>query len=126
MDIQVTVNPQRACQVAQWQRTCLPMWERWVQSLVWEDIPGGGNGTLLWYACLQNPMDREAWWTTVHRVLKTWTQLSKQTCIHRIMAFIHWLKVVLFLTFLPFFLLLLLQNSGLVTFLSIVCSYKDL
>ena len=27
---------------------------------------GGGNGNLLQYSCLGNPMDREAWWATVH------------------------------------------------------------
>ena len=27
---------------------------------------GGGNGTLLRYSCLENPMDRGAWWATVH------------------------------------------------------------
>ena len=30
-------------------------------------IPGGGNGNLLQYSCLENPMDR-AWWATVHGV----------------------------------------------------------
>lgn len=25
---------------------------------------GGGNGTLLQYLCLRNPIDREAWWAT--------------------------------------------------------------
>ena len=29
--------------------------------------PGGGNGNLLQYSCLGNPMDRGAWWATVHR-----------------------------------------------------------
>ena len=29
--------------------------------------PGGGNGNPLWYLCLENPMDRGAWWATVHR-----------------------------------------------------------
>ena len=29
--------------------------------------PGGGHGNLFNYSCLENPMDREAWWTTVHR-----------------------------------------------------------
>ena len=24
--------------------------------------PGEGNGNLLWYSCLENPMDRGAWW----------------------------------------------------------------
>ena len=30
--------------------------------------PGGGHGNSLQYTCLENPMDRGAWWTTVHRV----------------------------------------------------------
>ena len=39
--------------------------------------PGGGNGNLLQYSCLENPMDRGAWLTTVHRVAKKWTQLKR-------------------------------------------------
>ena len=35
--------------------------------------PGGGNGNLLQYSCLENPMDRGAWWATVHGVTKSWT-----------------------------------------------------
>ena len=31
---------------------------------------GGGNGNPLQYFCMRNPMDREAWWATVHRVIK--------------------------------------------------------
>ena len=38
--------------------------------------PGGGNGYPLQYSCLENPMDRGAWWATVHGILKNWTQLS--------------------------------------------------
>ena len=34
-------------------------------------IPGGGNGNPLQYSCLENPMDREAWQATVHRVTKS-------------------------------------------------------
>ena len=33
--------------------------------------PGGGNGNLLQYSCLKNPMDREAWWATVHGVTES-------------------------------------------------------
>ena len=33
---------------------------------------GGGNDNTLQYSCLENPMDREAWWATVHGVAKTW------------------------------------------------------
>ena len=32
--------------------------------------PGGGHGYPLLYSCLENPMDREAWRATVHRVTK--------------------------------------------------------
>ena len=33
--------------------------------------PGEGNGYPLQYSCLENPMDRGAWWATVHRVTKS-------------------------------------------------------
>jgi len=29
--------------------------------------PGGGHGKPLQYSCLENPVDRGAWWATVHR-----------------------------------------------------------
>ena len=35
--------------------------------------PGIGNGNPLQYSCLGNPMDRGAWWATVHGVAKSWT-----------------------------------------------------
>ena len=35
--------------------------------------PGEGNGNPLQHSCLENPMDRRAWWATVHRVAKSWT-----------------------------------------------------
>ena len=35
-----------------------------------ERSPGEGIGNPLQYSCLGNPMDREAWWATVHRVTK--------------------------------------------------------
>ena len=38
--------------------------------------PGGDHGNPLQYSCLENPIDRGAWWTTVHRVAKSQTQLS--------------------------------------------------
>ena len=38
--------------------------------------PGGGNGDPLQDSCLGNPMDRGAWWATVHGVAKTCTQWS--------------------------------------------------
>ena len=38
--------------------------------------PGGRHGTPLQYSCLENPMDRGAWWTTVQRVAKSQMRLS--------------------------------------------------
>ena len=38
-----------------------------------------GNGTPLQYSCLENPMDRGAWWAAVHGVARSWTRLSDFT-----------------------------------------------
>ena len=35
-----------------------------------------GNGSPLQYSCLENSIDRGAWWTIVHGVTKSWTQLN--------------------------------------------------
>ena len=40
--------------------------------------PGKENGNPLQYSCLENPVGRGAWWATVHRVTKSWAQLSDQ------------------------------------------------
>ena len=46
------------------------MQETCVQSLSGES-PGERNDNPLQYSCLENPMDREAWWVTVHGVANT-------------------------------------------------------
>ena len=38
---------------------------------------GGGLGNPLQYPCLENPVDRGAWWATVHRVAKSQTWLKR-------------------------------------------------
>ena len=38
--------------------------------------PGEGIGYPLQYSCLENSMDRGAWWATVHAAAKSQTQLS--------------------------------------------------
>ena len=43
--------------------------------------PEEGNGYPLHYSFLETPMDRGAWWATVHEVTKNWTQL-KQLSTH--------------------------------------------
>ena len=43
---------------------------------------GEGNGNPLQYSCLENPMDRGAWWAPVHGVTKSRRQLSDHTYTH--------------------------------------------
>ena len=40
--------------------------------------PGGGHSNPPQYSCLENSMDRGAWWATIHRVTKSQTRLSVQ------------------------------------------------
>ena len=51
------------------------------QSLIpgWERSPGEGNGNPLQYSCLENPMDGESSWATVHGVSKSQTRLNDFT-----------------------------------------------
>ena len=50
--------------------------ETWVQSLLREDSHGKGNGNLLQYYCLGNPMDTGVWQASVHKVTKSLPKLS--------------------------------------------------
>ena len=55
---------------------------------------GGEHGNPLQYSCLENRMDRGAWWATVHGAAKSWTrlkQLSTQHIAHTlpIQPFLH-------------------------------------
>ena len=43
---------------------------------------GEGNGNPLQYSCLENPMDRGAWWAAVHGVEKSQVHLSTHTFIY--------------------------------------------
>ena len=52
------------------------MQETWLRSLGQEDPLEKGKGYSLQYSCLENSMDRGAWWATVHGVAKNRTQLS--------------------------------------------------
>ena len=62
-----------------------------VRSLGWEDPPGEGNSYSLQYSCLENPLNRGAWWATVLEVTKirhNWVSTQHihahihSTCIH--------------------------------------------
>ena len=41
-----------------------------------ERSPAVGNGNPFQYSCLENSMERGAWWATVHGVAKNWICLS--------------------------------------------------
>ena len=41
-------------------------------------FPGERNGNPRQYSCLENPMDKGAWWATIHRVAKSQTWLGNQ------------------------------------------------
>ena len=43
------------------------------QILLSRYFSGEGNGTLLQYSCLENPMGRGAWWAVVHGVAESQT-----------------------------------------------------
>ena len=65
---------------------CYRRQETWVRWLGGEDSPGERNGNPLQYSCLENPMDRGAWWATVHawgrRELDMTEQLTLLTTTH--------------------------------------------
>ena len=66
--------------MAQWLKHLPAMQETWVRSLGREDpLEKERNVNPLQYSCLENPMDRGAWWATVHGVAKRWTRLSDFT-----------------------------------------------
>ena len=67
-------------------------------------FPGGGNGNPLLYSCLENPMDRGAWWATVRGISKSQTRL-KPLCPHLCVT------CSLCTTFISFFLI---TNVGLI------------
>ena len=71
------------------EQECQPAWlRRFVPHsrayLVAQMVKGEGNGSPLQYSCLENPVDRGAWWAAVHRVAQSRTplkQLSMHACI---------------------------------------------
>ena len=52
------------------------VWETWVQSLGWEDPLEEGMATHSSILAWRIPMDKGAWWATVHGVEKSQTRLS--------------------------------------------------
>ena len=59
--------------VAQTVKRLSTMPETRVRTLGQGRSSGEGNGNPFHYSCLENPMDRGAWWAAVHGVTKSWT-----------------------------------------------------
>ena len=62
--------------VAQMVKNPPAIWETWVRSLGEEDPLEKGMATHSSILAQRNPMDRGAWWATVHGITKSWTRLS--------------------------------------------------
>ena len=62
--------------MAQTVKNPFAMWETWVRSLGWEDPLEEDMTTHSSFLAWRSPTDREAWWATVHAVVKSWTQLN--------------------------------------------------
>ena len=63
--------------MAQMVKNLPEMQETWVRSLGWEDPLEEGMATHSSILACRIPMDRGAWWVTVHRVAKSWTRLKQ-------------------------------------------------
>ena len=50
-------------------------WEKSQILCIVKGYLGEGNGNPLQYSCLENPINRGAWWATVHEVTKNQTRL---------------------------------------------------
>ena len=48
--------------------------------------PGGGNDNPLQDSCLENPMERGAWWATVHKDRKSQTRPTEHSTAERMYA----------------------------------------
>ena len=100
----------------------------------WGRVPGGGHSNPLQYSCLENPMDRGAWWATVHRVTKSCAglkRLSMYACNIYILSFLslppapHSLSqsLVLYLTWFHFHLQSFYLDFSVVEFFHLNLSY---
>ena len=102
-------------------RTRLSDWTE----LNWMGPDGVGNGNLLQYYCLENPMDRRLWRATVHRYAKTqiWQVTQIMTSTH---AWMQWLGVLTCIPHHSTAYSICLKISVLLTFLSVLLNYCPL
>ena len=74
---QTHTSPALACRFSTNWATRVTLNFKVIASIPWSGrSPRGGHGNPLQYSCLENPMDRGAWWATVQRAAKSRTQLK--------------------------------------------------
>ena len=59
-----------------------------------ETSPGEGHGNPFQYSCLENPMDRGAWWTAVHRVIES--EVTEHACNSFVCGFVYFYGFIYF------------------------------
>ena len=62
---------------------------------------GEGNGIPLQYSCLESPVERRAWRTTIHRVTQSWTWLKQLSTQHS-ETLAHYISITIGDNFIPF------------------------
>ena len=79
----------RASQVVQWERICLPVQETQEVCSIPESGRSSkvGNGNPLQCSCLENSMNRGAWWAAVCGVAKSWTHLSTHAHTQKVIIY---------------------------------------
>ena len=90
--LSVTECDQCAIHLCKWHSFIPFLWLSNISLYVSGRSCGEGNGNPLQYSCLENPMDREAWLTTVHGITKIRTRLSDFTflCVLHLYPFLCW------------------------------------
>ena len=68
-----------------------------VRSLGCKDSLEEESGNPHQYSCSENPMDRGAWWATVHGVTKSWTQRNESRCLNSLKLLKIYLSFWLFI-----------------------------
>ena len=73
------LDPSDVCRTQTMRSGVMPGLSGWGLYLYCRDLRRcwGGHGNPLQYSCLENPMDRGAWWAAVHGVLQSRTRLKR-------------------------------------------------
>ena len=77
-----------------------PGLDHWVETIPWRSSPGNPSQ----YSCLENPMDRGAWWAAIHGAAKSQTRLERVSSSSGRDAFASYLSIPFYMKLPPNFL----------------------